>query len=226
LRPTTLILLPGMDGTGKLFKRFVACAPPHLSLRIVTLPPEPLTYTELADSLASIFASDDAPVLLAESYSGPLAIILAARHRVSGVVLCNSFVSAPRSRTLQWLAVPALFRIAASAVLLRRYLLGSNVDDELVRDVVRAVASMPASVLTSRLRSILAVDETIAFTRSTGPILYLRGSEDRLVSENSWRRMAALRPISIARVEGPHLLLQANPAGAWDAITPFLESLA
>jgi len=28
-----------------------------------------------------------------------------------------------------------------------------------------------------------------------------------------------------AHVPGPHLLLQANPVGAWNAVTPFLQSL-
>jgi hypothetical protein len=31
--------------------------------------------------------------------------------------------------------------------------------------------------------------------------------------------------MSIAQVPGPHLLLQANPVGAWNAVLPFLKSL-
>ncbi len=37
--------------------------------------------------------------------------------------------------------------------------------------------------------------------------------------------MAILRPMSIERIEGPHLLLQANPVESWQAMSPFLQSL-
>jgi hypothetical protein len=46
-------------------------------------------------------------------------------------------------------------------------------------------------------------------------MLYLRGTDDRLVPDAAWRRMAAERPITTLHVPGPHLLLQANPIGAW-----------
>ncbi len=50
---TNIILLPGLDGTAQLFKRFIAAAPPHLSLTPIALPPEPRTYAELADEIAN-----------------------------------------------------------------------------------------------------------------------------------------------------------------------------
>jgi pimeloyl-ACP methyl ester carboxylesterase len=105
-------------------------------------------------------------------------------------------------------------------------MLGPDADDALVDDVAKAVASVSASVLASRLRSALDIDETSAFAGCAVPALYVRGTEDRLVPDSSWRRMAAVRPMLIAQVPGPHFLLQANPVGAWNAISTFLQSLS
>jgi pimeloyl-ACP methyl ester carboxylesterase len=164
-------------------------------------------------------------VIIAESFSGPLAVAVAERRPVAAFVFCNSFVVAPRAWTFRWLASPLLFRLPMPGFVLRRYMVGAGADETLVREVSEAVAAVPAAVLASRLRSVLSLDVTDAFGRCIAPTLYVRGTEDRLVPESASRRMAAVRPISIVPVPGPHLLLQANPAGAWRAIVPFLDSL-
>lgn len=141
------------------------------------------------------------------------------------LVFCNSFVVAPWSRAPRWLVSAMLFKFPLPSFLLRRYMLGSTADDELLRELAATVASVPSAVLASRVRSVLGVDETTTFARCTMPMLYVRGMQDRLVPDSALRRMAAARQIRTARVPGPHLLLQANPVGAWKAIVPFLESL-
>jgi len=219
-----IVLLPGLDGTAKLFNRFIAAAPPDVSLAALALPSEDLTYEQLADRIDSTLPEGQI-VLVAESFSGPLALALTERRIFAGVVLCNSFVVAPRPWALRWLALPALFTLPLPDFLLRRYMVGAGADDALVRALAAAVASVPSAVLASRVRSVLTVDAMNAFARSAVPILYLRGTEDRLVPDSAVRGMAAARHFPIARVPGPHLLLQANPVGAWEAILPFLDSL-
>jgi pimeloyl-ACP methyl ester carboxylesterase len=225
LAHTQIILLPGLDGTARLFRRFIASAPPHLSLIPVALPLQPLGYGELADRIDSE-VPDGPIVVIAESFAGPVAIALAERRPVAAFVFCNSFVVAPRARSFRWLASPLFFRLPMPGVLLRRYMVGATADETLVREVSDAVAAVPAEVLASRLKSVLELDARDAFGRCVAPMLYLRGTEDRLVSESASHCMAALRPMSIVPVPGPHLLLQANPAGAWRAIVPFLDGLA
>jgi pimeloyl-[acyl-carrier protein] methyl ester esterase len=224
LGDTQIILLPGLDGTGKLFRWFIAAAPRHLSLTSIALPSGPLNYDDLADSVAHNLPAGEPLVVITESFSGPLALALAQRRPIAALVYCNSFVIAPRSRAIRWFVLPGLFGLPLPRLLLRRYMLGQAADDALVDDVAEVVASVPASLLTSRLRMVLNTDEADAFARCTVPTLYVRGTEDRLVPDSAWRGMAAVRPMSIAQVSGPHLLLQANPVGAWNAISPFLKS--
>lgn len=222
---STIVLLPGLDGTGKLFERFIAAAPPQFSLTSIVLPAEALSYNELADHVARKLPVGEPLIVIAESFSGPLALELAVRRRVAALVFCNSFVVAPRPRVLRWLIWPALFRLRLPRLLVRRYLVGDVVNDALVEDVAGVVASVPPSVLASRLRRVLDTDVAGAFQRCIVPTLYVRGTEDRLVPDSAWRRMTAFRPTSVALVPGPHFLLQANPVGAWKAISSFLKSL-
>jgi pimeloyl-[acyl-carrier protein] methyl ester esterase len=225
-----MVLLPGMDGTGALFDRFRAAAPPHVTLDVVPLPAEPLAYAEIEASIAPRVAATPETVLLAESFSGPLALALATRTRVAAVVLVNSFVRSPVPARLARLATPMFFRLPVPTAVLRRMLLGRDADAALVRELRAALARVPAKVLASRVGEIARLDATGAATgaleRLDRPLLYLRGTDDRLVGDASVEAIRALAPRTVvARVPGPHLLLQASPAAAWEAIVPFLDGL-
>jgi len=219
---TRIFLLPGLDGTGALFQRFIAAAPPDLTLIPLALPQEALSYGELADRIAARL-SDEPSVIVAESFSGPIAAALTTRRAVKALILCNTFVIAPAFKVLRWLVTPRMFRRPMPEYLLRRYLVGRSADEALVRDVAATVASVPDEILSSRLRLVLEMDETETFARCVVPTLYLRSSDDRIVPESAWRRMASLRRMSTARVPGPHLLLQANPHAVWPVIKAFLD---
>jgi pimeloyl-[acyl-carrier protein] methyl ester esterase len=225
LGKTSIVLLPGLDGTGQLFARFIVAAPSQFAVSSIALPPEALSYDKLADHVARNMPVGGPVVVIAESFSGPLALALAVRRPMAALVLCNSFVAAPRWPPLRWCIRPVFFGLRLPRFLVRRYMVGEAADDALVDQVAEVVASVPASVLAARLRCVLNTDEAGSFARCTVPTLYIRGTEDRLVPESASRRMAALRPMRIAHVSGPHFLLQANPVGAWNAVTPFLKSL-
>ncbi len=97
----TLLLLPGMDGTGDLFDAFIAALPSAIDVVIVRYPRcEPLGYAEL-QALARAALPEKGPfVILGESFSGPIAISLAASapSQLKGLVLCCSFARNPRPR--------------------------------------------------------------------------------------------------------------------------------
>jgi pimeloyl-[acyl-carrier protein] methyl ester esterase len=215
-----IVLLPGLDGTGLLFDRFVRAAPPGLQIDVVALPPEPLGYAALVARLAPRLQLTSETILLAESFSGPLAIEIAQDQRFAALVLCNTFVASPVPRALAALPLTALFHLPLPAALIRRYLVGPDAPDTLVEQVRAAVASVPAAALAARVRSVLSVDVADALTRCAAPYLYLRATEDRLVPESSVHALvrAASMPVSVVRIPGPHLLLQAAPEAAWRAI--------
>lgn len=227
--PRRIVLLPGMDGTGTLFDRFRAAAPPHVRLDVVPLPVEALSYAEVAEAIAPVAALTPETVVLGESFGGPLALMLAARSPVAAVVLVNSFIRSPVPPRVARLATPMFFRLRPPEAMLRRLLVGMDADAGLVRELRAALDRVPAKVLAARVREIAGVDAggaLDALARARRPLLYLRATADRVVRDASVEAIRARAPhLVVTRVPGPHLLLQASPATAWEAIAPFLDTL-
>jgi pimeloyl-[acyl-carrier protein] methyl ester esterase len=95
----TVILLPGMDGTGELFAPFLAAAKGDFKTVVVKYPTtKPLAYAELTSLVESQLPTGEPFVLLAESFSGPIAVSVARRkpNGLTGLVLCAAFVRNPR----------------------------------------------------------------------------------------------------------------------------------
>ncbi|HVG25043.1 MAG TPA: alpha/beta hydrolase [Thermoanaerobaculia bacterium] len=207
-----LLLLPGMDGTGDLFAPFVNAAPPNFEPRVVRLP-DAGNYDELHDAVAAHVPRDGAFAVLAESFSGPLALELARRHpdRVRAVILCNTFIAAPRwwLRFVPWRVLLAV-RAPRSMV---QFLFGWG-------DAARVIRSVDGSLMAVRLRAIAMLS---VVPRVKCPVLYLRGTKDRLVSRASVERILRVMPeVVVKEIDGPHLLLQVRANEAWAAIGEFV----
>src|SRR6516162_4262593 len=96
-----LVLLPGMDGTGTLFGPFISRLPESVRVEIVTYPEQEfLDYEQLGERVRAGLPRIGPYVIIAESYSGPLALSLAVRPvgDLRAIVLVSSFVSRPRGR--------------------------------------------------------------------------------------------------------------------------------
>jgi pimeloyl-[acyl-carrier protein] methyl ester esterase len=215
-----VMLLPGLDGTGALFDSFLHAAPVGIEPIVVPLPREPLGYAALVDRLAPTLQLTQDTILIAESFSGPLAILLAQHHRIAALVLCNTFVTPPGPRALATLPWAPLLHLPLPGALVRRYLVGSDAPDPLVEKVQSTVASVPPSVLAARVSAALSADVRDNLSRCGAPLLYLRGTRDRVVSDASVQGVvsAASSPVRVVRIPGPHLLLQTFPEAAWRAI--------
>src|SRR5512146_2059759 len=94
-----LVLLPGLDGTGLLFSDFAASFGPDVKIIVVSYPTDAaIGYSEL-ESIARSFLPNDQPFfLLGESFSGPIAISIAASPPSGqlGLILRCSFARSPR----------------------------------------------------------------------------------------------------------------------------------
>src|SRR5688500_11473406 len=80
-----LVLLPGLDGTGRLFRGFVECLPASVESIIVPLPPDAADYDSIAQSISNRLPRARPLVLLGESFSGPLALKIASRGNLNVV---------------------------------------------------------------------------------------------------------------------------------------------
>ncbi|MCB9602255.1 MAG: alpha/beta fold hydrolase [Sandaracinus sp.] len=221
------LLLPGMDGTGTLFGRFASCLDPRWVPHVVSYSrDEPSSYDELLDRVP---LPSGRFVLIAESFSGPLAIRLAARHpeRVGALVLVATFVTNP-SRLAAWgrpWLRDAAFRMRLPDVALRFGLLGFDASEEELVAVREAIETIAPHVLAKRLREIVAVDVREAFRGLLVPTLYVAGRRDRLVGRRARAEIGALRPeVSVVELDAPHLVLQRKPRESASAISRFLSA--
>jgi pimeloyl-ACP methyl ester carboxylesterase len=222
-----LVLLPGMDGTGVLFRPLVDALPPELEPIVVAYPSdEPLSYAELLPLVRRSLPPSGEFVVLGESFSGPLALVVAAGHPpgLAGVVLAGSFVVNPIRALPAWagaLSRPWLFRLVPTT--LRRWnSLGIRVRPELRALFAEAQAPVRPAVWALRGREILAVDARSALSGCPVPVLYLAGRRDRIVRAHNLELIRRLRPdTQEVALDAPHLLLQTAPAAAAAAISAF-----
>ena len=219
------ILLPGLDGTATLFEPFVAATPEGFPVRPLALPNDrPRDYGELLTWILPQLPAEPF-ALIAESFAGPLALLVADRcPRVTAVVLCASFVEAPLPRFLARL--PDFFwNHPPPRPFVSFFLTGGN---QALSDAVRdAVASVPSRVIAHRVAAALSVDVTAELERFARPLLLLTAKLDRVVPARCAQRVRAMKPSArIVEVVASHLVLQSRPADAWGHIAPFLERAA
>jgi pimeloyl-[acyl-carrier protein] methyl ester esterase len=215
-----------MHGSTDLMDDFAAAAPHDSVVDVVALPGQLSDYSELADHFASTLRLTPDSILIAESFSGPLAIMLANRVRVAALILCNTFANAPYFGTLGRLPLALIARIPPPSFFLRYFILGTDAPDSLVAQVRKVVERVPAEVFAKRARSALHVDVTGELARCTSPILYLRGTDDHVIHEWSVDAIvrAATVPVSVVRIAGPHLMMKTAPRECWSAIGAFLTA--
>lgn len=226
------ILLPGLDGSGRLFAPLLAAGPRSFAPEPLSYPPDrPLGYDALA-ALVRPRLPRRRFVLLAESFSGPLAIRLAAERPkgLAALILAATFLHRPLDPFLQPLRAlvgARLFGVAMPAVLVRRFMAGPDAPDGIVTEVQRAVAAVSPEVLAHRSREALAVDVRDALAGVEVPILFLAPTRDRLIRRDAHEDLLALRPdAEVAHIEAPHMVLQRCPHASLARMEEFLASPA
>lgn len=219
--PLLLVLLPGMDGTGILFALFVAELPANVRPIVMAYPPtEALGYAELLAWLLPRLPPGPF-VVLGESFSGPLALAVAASapDRVMGVILAASFSESPIPRFLRWfLSVVSglVFLIPPPRFAVRGLLAGLDAPSALVDQTRAAVRSVSPHVLAKRLGEIVRL---AASPPCSVPILDISGRRDLMVASAARRSLAARSSVTL---DAPHLVLQREPRAAAEAVERFL----
>lgn len=226
----TLVLLPGMDGTGMLFDAFVAALGDSCRVKVVRYPTkEAFGYSELEKVARAALPEDGPLVLLGESFSGPIAIALAesCSSRVKGLVLCCSFVRNPRpfanylKPLIGWLPITANSTSRLRGILLGKF--GSKALDTILAE---AIAKVSAPAIRARLKAVVNVDVSETFAALNTPVLYLRASDDRVVPCAASELALRLKPhMRLVQLEAPHFLLQAAPVEAARIVSKFVHEV-
>lgn len=226
-----LVLLPGLHGTLPLFEPLLDCLPPQWPVRVIEYPGDQrLGYDDLLTLIRDRLPRGEPFILLGESFSGPLAIRLAAQHppELRGVILVGTFVRKPVRWMPAWtgpLAPSFLFRGMPLWMAFRLLALGRSTPDlrRLFRD---ALADVQPSVLAHRLREALRVDVADKFQAVGVPVLAIAGRFDHTVPAHNLEALRRLRPdLKVEMIDTDHLILQLEPARAAEVIERFVASV-
>src|SRR5262249_10497196 len=141
---------------------FVERLPPTITPILVDLPPD-----EYLDQLRLLdWAGERLPgepfFLLAQSFTTPLALELARRHPVRGLVLVTPLSRPPRwGRGALRLIPKALLGAPPPRLAVRWLLLGRDAPAELLDAFAASVGALPTAVLAGRVRELPAVFASI-----------------------------------------------------------------
>jgi pimeloyl-ACP methyl ester carboxylesterase len=226
-----LVLLPGLDGTGLLFDPLLRELPPEWSIQVVSYPPDQrLGYDELLARVRAQLPRDQPYVLLGESFSGPLAIRLAAESpaNLRGLILVATFVRKPVRWLPRWIGpfLPAFpFRLMPAWSQLRLLTSGPSTP-ELRRLFAAALGQVNAKVLAHRVAEVLRVDVAGEFSQISVPMMLIAARFDRTVPDHNRKRMEQLRSdLRVEMIDCDHLVLQLEPKRAASMIKSFMESI-
>jgi len=227
-RPTRLMLLPGMDGTGTLFRWLIDALPKHYDCESVAYDrARSATYDELVDMVRMRLVSREAPtVMVAESFSGAIAIRLAADPppQLRGVVLAASFSRSPVPGWLAGAVGSWLFAVPPPVWLVRRYLVGFDAPTDVIEETLAAMGSVSARVMANRLRQVIALDVTDELRRAKVPVRYVFAKHDHLV--NASIAYPGVELSNATELPGPHTVLQRCPIESARVIDDFATSVS
>lgn len=227
---TDLVILPGLDGTAMLHEAFKAAVSPAFgSVTVIKYPADRVLGYEALEVWVRPKLPAESPFwLLGESFSGPIALSIAGNPppNLAGLILTTTFAHA----AVPWLKpfAPLISLAPAQYVpmpLLRWLLLGRWGTKPLVDALADAVSKVSPSVLQARAAMTLRVDMTPLLTSIAIPVLYLRATEDRLLARSAHKPITSV--IGHAKrvdIQGPHLLLQAQPIECARVISDFVCS--
>lgn len=226
---TTLVLLPGLDGTEVFFRPLMGRLPATIRPLPLSYPDAgPHSYPSLFDFVRKELADIPHYVVFASSFSGPLGVILAAAEprKVRGVILAATFVSSPSYRL-----GPLRFAIRAPLVALVRTARRLPVWTlHPLRDALRTAkretwSRVSSRGLAGRARAALGADMREALTRCEQPLLCVTYDADDVVpprcADEIRRHCAHARRVTLP---GGHLAMFSDPGPLAAEIVQFVET--
>lgn len=224
-----IVLLPGMHGTADMMAPLALLLGTEREVRVIAYPMDvPLGYDALVQ-----YVTERLPpgrfVILGESFSGPVAIEIAAREaaRTAGLILAVSFAINPLPRFLRhfvrFVPIHPVFSPFVNAMMLGK---SARTHPEIAQALRATLTEVSAATIRLRMTEALTVDKRQQLASTTCPLLYLAGNQDRLIRRHCLSVIRAVRPDAwVRQFDAPHMLLETHSAAAAAVITQFCDQL-
>jgi pimeloyl-[acyl-carrier protein] methyl ester esterase len=220
-----ILIFPGLDGTGSLTQEFAAGDWRGHPTSVMPLPVDsPQDYGSLVNWLAERLPEGKL-VLVGESFSAPLAMLLAARerNRVKALVIVAGFCQSPVPPALGLIPLRPFFLLPPPSSLLKKYLLGPDSSQDQVDQLAKAIRSVPGSILAERAEVVLALQEKDLPRLDDLPVLLLQAKDDKIIN---WENQSLLERhfpnAPVAWIESSHALFFTQPDACRRAVLEFL----
>lgn len=221
--------LPGLHGTSELFEEIRNILPIGVKSEFIELPTRGKQhYPHLKNWLTARLSSGVPRILIAESFSGPLALQYSKQkpNEVCGVILAASFCTSPIHSGLAMLPLRPIFMISPPHVVLRHLLIGKDADKEQLITLSKVIQTCPSSTLSNRVRAILQLQEDDIPKLPHTPMMLLQARYDNLISIATQQQLEArYSHASVKLLDSPHLILQRRPETCLNYIKEFVSGI-
>ncbi len=226
-----LVILPGMDGTGRLLKPFVSSLGRRVDAQLFDYPTHVIqSYDEIINNVEAVLPQDGEDfVILAESFAGPIALSLAQKGipGLRALILVVTFAVTPRHPLLQFtraLPMSKLLSMPVPRQFAQRMMLGGNPPEGTLDTLMEVFHMISPEVLASRLEEMRKLSLDLEVTDL--PAMYIQATKDLLLPDNAVNDLKTLLPqLEIHRIEGPHLVMDTQPKTCARLVVGFLDSL-
>jgi surfactin synthase thioesterase subunit len=225
-----LVLLPGFDGTGQLFKPLLEQFSSNIEPLVLSYPNDRfMSYKELCECIEPDLPKEPF-FILGESFGGPLAVLLSnlSSSYVKGLILSVTFASDPKpiiSKLIRPIINPSFFSNRIPSWFITRVLLGGRENTKLIKKVKALNMLLSPDMIYARLEEIVNINVTNEVAHLDIPILYQRASKDWLIRKYSMDQfLDHAKNISTVTFDAPHLLLQTFPRESAESIEAFIKS--
>lgn len=223
-----ILLLPGLDGTGHLFSPLVQHLPKQ-NCQIIPLPTSgDQSFDHQFQHLKDHLPTDDF-ILLAESFSGPTAAMLAANppENLKGIIFVATFLTTPNRfliKAAMTVPVPKLLNLPGARTFLKYGFLRQNEDgtDEVL--LHQTLKILDPTLIHKRLIALTQIPKFDFLCPI--PALYLRATHDTIVPGNKQAVFRQHFPnLTTKPLQTTHLILQTKPKQCALIIKEFMREL-
>lgn len=221
--------MPGLDGTGRLFGPIIPLLKPLFELVTVTYP-DLDSFSEYVDCAQNQLPPEPGYSIVAESFSGPVALALMARqhNQIGPSVLSATFARSPLAELTRMANyIPDhMFSIGASSEFSQDvYALDGEDLSQTQPLPVNVTDQLDGAVLKHRCQVLSRIDVSALLPGIEIPILYLHAKHDRIVAESHAEMMQQNLPnVQRVDIDAPHLLLQTRPKRCAELILKHVQT--
>ena len=219
-----IALLPGLDGTGELFFPIIPFLEKDFEVHVIKY-----DYLQSFDDHVQCVIDqlpENTPIsLVAESFSGPIALALLAnkQRNFQASVLSATFCKSPLPQFVShmWRYIPEFFFAMNPAYQLSLdwLAIGNDIDPDVRSRTHKILETIPPRYIQNRMCLVNEIDVSQLLKEIEVPLLYIQASRDHIVSRNSGLEIKQhINDMNIVSVDGPHMILQSEPKLCADLI--------